>query len=286
MQGQLTTCDMLDSRQFQIAIRKLADGLNYGTDRSPFRGAGIEFVQSRPYVLGDPIRSIDWRVTARTGRIHIKEYEAPKRMSVYLLVDTSASMAISSRSRSKYADATHIAGGVALACLDRISPVGILGVGDGKLHMRPSLSKAQILQWLHFLRTFRYDERTTLAERLRELLPSLKSRVLFVILSDLHDRHALQQIKRTGQRHDVCVLQLRDPAEDGLRGAGVFRAREAESGRAFVTHGRAKWLQQDPVAASLKRAGIDHLVIETERPFVHRLRRFFQHRDLLGRGTR
>jgi uncharacterized protein (DUF58 family) len=277
---------MLDSRQFQIAIRKLADGLNYGTDRSPFRGAGVEFVQSRPYIYGDPIRSIDWRVTARTGKIHIKEYEAPKRMPVYLLIDTSASMMVSSQSRSKYADAVHIAGGVALACLDRISPVGVLGVGDCELHMRPSLSKVQILQWLHFLRTFRYDESTTLADRMRELVPSLTSKALCLVLSDLHDTQALQQIKRAGQRHDVCVLQLRDPAEGGLRGAGLFRAREAESGRAFVTHGRAQWLNQQPVEVSLKRAGIDHLVVETGQPFVHRLHRFFKHRDLLGRGAR
>src|SRR5947208_15766132 len=123
MHGFLESADTLDARQFLIAIKKLADTLSYGADRSPFLGSGIEYVQSRPYQWGDPIRSIDWRVTARTRKFYVKEYEAPKRLPCYLLIDTSASMAVTSVKKSKYALAVHIAGGVAFACLQRVSPV-------------------------------------------------------------------------------------------------------------------------------------------------------------------
>ena len=74
MEGFIESADTLDSRQFYIAIKRLADSFSYGTDRSPFVGSGVEFAQSRQYQYGDPIRSIDWRVTARTGKVYIKEF--------------------------------------------------------------------------------------------------------------------------------------------------------------------------------------------------------------------
>jgi uncharacterized protein (DUF58 family) len=286
MEGWLQSADTLDARQFHIAVKRLADSLSYGTDRSPFLGAGIEFVQSRPYQYGDPIRSIDWRVTARTGRIFVKEYEAPKRMPCWLLVDTSASMTASSVARTKYAQALFIAGGIALACLDRVSPVGVIGAGTQALRIEPSLSKPQVLQWLHRLRRFHYDEGTLLGERIAELAPSLKSRALVIVLSDLHDPKALPALKRLAQSHDVVVLLQRDPAEDGLRGAGLMRAREAETGRGFVTQGRRQWLAPHEIEAALNRSGIDHLWLRTDEPSATKLRLFFESRDILGRGTR
>jgi uncharacterized protein (DUF58 family) len=286
VEGRIETHDILDSRQFYLAVKRLADSLSYGTDRSPFLGAGVEYVQSRPYQYGDPIKLIDWKVTARTRKVHVKEYEAPKRMPVYLLVDTSASMTISSHASSKYETAVFLAGGLALACLERISPVGLLGIGGQNLHVRPSLSKDQVMQWLHRLRSYRYDEPTSLGSRLAELIPSLGHRVLVIVLSDLHDPRAIPSLRRLAQEHDAVVLQLRDPAEDRLRGVGFVRAREAETGAAFVVRGRARWLDQERIAEELKKEGIDHLVIETDRPFVSRVRQFFMLRNLLGRGAR
>ena len=286
MEGYLDTTEMMDSRRFQLAVRRLADGFLYGVDKSPYLGSGLEFMQSRPYQFGDPVRSIDWRVTARTGRIHVKEYEAPKRMPCFLLLDTSASMALGTTRLTKYALALQVGGGLALACLDRAMPVGVLGVGQGEVRIEPSLSRDKVLEWVHRLRRFRYDEETWLGRRISEMGRRLTSRSLVVVLSDLHDDTALPALRLLAQEHDVVTLQFRDPAERGLAGAGVLFAREAETGRAFVTRGGRIRLEQERVDRELKRARIDHLIVDTDQPFAHRLRNFFRARDVLGRGVR
>ena len=278
--GQLTH-DPLDARQFEIAVRRLANALSYGQESSPFLGAGIEYVQSRLYQSGDPVKFIDWRITGRTGKYHVKEYEAPKQMPVYLLVDTSASMCVSSQRLSKYAWAVQLAGGLALAAVEHMNPVGLMTVGERELHHTPSLARNSIMQWLHQLRHYRFVEGTTLGKRIRELIPRVEQRCLFVVISDLHDLDAIAAIKLMAHDHDCAVLHLQDPAECGHTGGGIFRAVEAETGREFVAHGRSRFFA-DSDTHTLARAGVDYLHLPTDAPIVPQLRHFLKNR----KGTR
>lgn len=269
-----------------IAVKRLANSLSYGTDRSPFLGSGVEYVQSRQYQLGDPVRQLDWKVTARMGKPHIKEFETPKRLPCYLLIDSSASMMISSAKKSKYETALFVAGGLGFACLDRVSPVGVLGVGETDLHVRPTLGRDQILQWLLKLRRFRFDEQTTLTSRLQQLQPQLLNRTLLIILSDLHDQQALPLIRQLNQQHECVTIQFQDPAESGLRGAGFIRGAEAETGHAFVGRAGTNRIAQDDIERDLRRGGVDHLLIRTDEPYAHLLRHFFASRGIFNRGAR
>ena len=82
------------------------------------------------------------------------------------------------------------------------------------------------------------------------------------------------------------VLQLRDPSETTVRGAGFFRGQEAETGESFVTLGKRFMLNQEALHDQLKKAQIDHLLLQTDRKIEHTLRQFFQMRGLVGKGAR
>ena len=279
----LQQTEPLDSRQFLIAIKRLANSLSYGTDRSPFLGSGLEYVQSRPYVPGDPVKTIDWRVTARTGVPHIKEYETPKQLPVWFIVDSSASMTLSSIQSSKYQLAVQIAGGLALACLDRVSPVGLLAAGSRDLKVSPSLSRETLMLWLHQLRHFDFVEKTQLGEKLLALNPSLKQRALIFVLSDLHDPDAIPALKLINGRHDLVTILLRDPAEEGLTGAGFLRTKDAESSRIITAPAKHQFSSTSEIVSELQGASIDHFLLKTEQPFLASLRLFLQSRNLLSR---
>jgi uncharacterized protein (DUF58 family) len=157
------------------------------------------------------------------------------------------------------------------------NPVGLMGVGSREMHHAPSLSRRSILQWLHQLRHFRFSETTTLGKRVRELIPRVEQRCLFVVISDLHDPDAIPAIKLMAHDHDCAVLHLEDPAERGAIKAGIFRAVEAETGAAFVAHGTSRFLDHEETHL-LSKAGVDYLRLGTDEPIVPRLRHFLKNR--------
>ena len=273
----------VDARQFEVAVKHLANSLNFGQEESVFHGSGLEFAQSRLYVAGDPVKAIDWKVSARVGKLFIKEYQEPKQMPLYLLLDTSASMCVTSLPMSKYAWAVQIATGIALAAQTNVTPVGLLGCGARELHVRPTLSRNVVMEWSHQLRHHDFLEDTSLAVRAREVAPSLKRRTMVIVLSDLHDPEAFPALQVLAQEHDVIVLHLQDPAETGVGGAGLFRGVEAESGRAFIGHVRRSWVDAEGWKSELTRFGIDYLHLPTDESMLGKLRHFLGQRGMSGK---
>jgi uncharacterized protein (DUF58 family) len=269
-------------RQFEFEIKRLADSLSFGGDPSRFLGSGLEYAQSRPYEPGDPVKLIDWRVTARTGKPYVKEYEAARQVPIYLCVDTSASMAVGSVDQTKYYWAVRLAAGIAQAGLERMSPVGVVAGGDRDLRIVPTLSSQTLMQWAEALRLYDFRERTTLGPKLRTLAASLKSKSVVFVLSDLHDPDALSALELLATNHEVVVLWLEDPAEAKLPRGGIFRTREAETGTRSVLHGRTALGLSERIRESLVESGIEFLHLPIDEPILPRVRYFLKHRKSMG----
>lgn len=270
----------LSAGRFHLLARKMADDLTYGTDPSRFVGPGIDYAQTRIMQLGDSVRAIDWRVTARTGTLHVKDYEASKRLGVYLLVDTSASMSASSTEISKHDVAVWCVALLAQLALNRRSQVSVVSCGERAIPGKPSSARSQVTTWVEGLRHRSFDEGTNLLRAITTVETLARHRALMVIISDLYQPGAAGAIKRMAQRHDVIVIRPVDPAERGALNAGYLRAAEAEQGDlgAFLAGGRARWFgdDRDDVDADplgLVGAGVDLAVLATDRPIMPALRR-------------
>mgnify|MGYP000959255252 CR=1 FL=1 len=276
--------DELARGDFEMVVRRLADDLAFGADNSLFVGGGLEYAGSRPYQPGDPVRMLNWRLTARTGIPFVKEYEALKRTNCYIVVDTSASMAVSSQPLSKHDLAVWIAAAVGLIGQRRMSPVAIVGAGRRETRIEPSLSRGDLWRAMEPLRTGDLGEPTMLGERLRRLVARVDRSSVFVVVSDLHDPEAVPALKHAAQGHDCMTLHLQDPAETGRLGAGFFRGQESETGVAFTGHSGTRWSAADSIKRELIRCGVDYLRLRTDFSIIPALRHFLASRGGLMRG--
>lgn len=270
--------DEVSRDDFEIVVRRLADDLAFGTDSSRFVGAGLEFAKSRPYEPGDSLRMIDWRVTARLGKPFVKEHETLKRTGIYILVDTSASMGVGSTPLTKHDLAVWIAATIGLVGQRRLSPVALVGGGERRTRLVPSLRSSDLWQALEPLRAPGVAEQTRLGERLGDLDVRIGRASMIVVLSDLHEPRTLPALRHAAQRHDCVVIHLLDPAERGRLRAGFFRGQESETGRHFLSHGFATWPGAAAMASECARSGVSYLRLQTDEEFIPPLRQFLAFR--------
>ena len=282
--------EILDKvRLIEIQTRSVVDELFAGEYHAVFKGRGMEFAEVREYQAGDDVRSIDWKVTAKTGKFHIKEYEATKRSALFVLIDTSASMAFSSLGPgkpSKHDLAVWLGSALGLVGLRRRSPVSILSGGerDAGGESAPTLSTGRVWRRIEQLRAPSHVERTTLSRQLAKVESLALYTSTIIVISDLHETGAVEAVKRLGQRHDVIVIQLQDPAEAAPLRAGFVRAREAETGTEFLLPRRG--LPTPDLRPELISAGVDHLLLRTDEPAIPAIRRLLALRGGGRRGGR
>lgn len=223
MQGVNVTLEELLSLRhlaYQICLPQPTSSRSdqQGNYQSPFRGRGMDFVENRVYQPGDDIRSINWAVTARTGKTHTKVYQQERERPVYLVVDLNLSMFFGTRTAFKSVSAANIAALLAWAALRNGDRIGSLLVKEASQLLPPFHSKRNLVEFLKNLVQFVMSEPSSyfgLAPALKKLHRSIKSGSLIFIISDFYnlDKNLEEQLQHLAKHHEVSNIFIYDPIE-------------------------------------------------------------------------
>ncbi|MFZ2958780.1 MAG: DUF58 domain-containing protein [Candidatus Ozemobacteraceae bacterium] len=224
-------------RKIEIKTKSLVDSVYAGGYRSVFKGRGIEFAGIREYVRGDEYRSIDWKVSARTGKLNIREHIEERELQVVVALDLSGSMAFGSGSREKRETAVEFAAAIGMTAGRNNDRVGICMFTDKvERYIAPAKGKTHLLRLIHELLYFvpkgrRSDPRPAL----HLLNRSLKNRSVVFLVTDFVDLPACErELKITSARHDLIGVRVRDPREEHLPDVGLIEIEDPETGEELL----------------------------------------------------
>ena len=213
-------------RRLDLVARLVVEGFITGLHKSPYHGFSVEFAEHRPYMPGDPIHSIDWKVYAKSDRFYIKEFEEETNLRSYLLVDTSSSMGYRSDDSllTKLGYSVYLAAALAYMMIQQQDAVGLLTFDEEVRRFIPSRSVSTHLRVLlgeldRLARSapqLETGRRTSIGKSLHHLADRLTRRGLVILISDLmdHPMEVLAGLKHfRHRRHEVVVFHVLDPAE-------------------------------------------------------------------------
>jgi uncharacterized protein (DUF58 family) len=294
-------------RRIQVRTDRMVTDVMAGGYTSVFRGAGIEFDEVREFTEGDDLRSIDWNVTARTGRPHVKKFMEERELSVLLLLDVSPSSDFGTqpatpgkgiggleRARSVRETAALVCGCFALAAARHNDKAGMITFTDRIERYVPCKKGRR-----HVLRIIREawaQERkgtgTDIAQAIDHAGRIQRRRAVVFVVSDFLAPVPDRQLRLIARRHDVIAVRIRDPHSEELPKAGLLHLRDPETGAtvvvdtqsARVRRALAERVRQDRQALdeSCRRAGVDLLDVPTRGSVADPIVRFFRMRERRG----
>lgn len=214
-----------------LTSRRTFRGRVKGERKSPHRGSSVEFVDYRPYGVGDDLRYVDWNIFGRLDRLYLKLFVDEEDLCLHLLLDASASMDYGEPSKLEYA--ARLAAALGFVALVNHERVGVGVVRDRVTEgWSPTRGRAQVLPLFGFLRTLKAAGGTGLNEGLQGYARRSRDPGLAIVVSDLLDPGGYEAGLRAFQerRFDVHVIHLLAPEEMAPVFAGDLRLRDAETG--------------------------------------------------------
>ena len=196
----------------------------WGANRSVFHGRGMEYAESRVYQPGDDIRSIDWRLTARSGEVHTKLFHEERERPVYILLDLRATMQFGTKVRFKAHLAAEIAAMLAWVGLDGGDRIGgfILTRG-GVLEFPAARTRTAMLSFLHAASEatrigYPLGDEVPLHLALRNLRHICRPGTLAFVISDFADYgpRVETEMRRLAHRAHITMIAVSDPMEQNL----------------------------------------------------------------------
>lgn len=199
----------------ELLARTVVDGFLTGLHRSPYLGFSMDFAEHRPYMPGDDIRRIDWRLFARTDRHYIKLFEADTNANFSVLLDVSASMSYGSHSLTKLDYARYLSACLAYFSNRQRDRVGLVTFDHEVVDYVPSSMK-HLDTILHTLDRTKAGRPGSLSEPILRITEMLGRKGILVVISDFYEEpeevlRALGPLRARG--HDVIVFHVMDPYE-------------------------------------------------------------------------
>ncbi len=282
-------------RKIEIKTRGLSNEIFAGKYHTAFRGRGMSFSEVREYRVGDDVRDIDWNVTARSRKPHIKVYEEERELTMMLLVDVSGSRMFGSNELLKKNVITEIAAVLAFSASQNNDKVGCIFFSDRvEKFIPPKKGRQHILMIIRELIGFKPEGRgTSLSEPLRFLAAVSKKRTTSFLLSDFMDSEAdaaafEEALKITGGRHDLVGIRVYDHREQELPDVGILELEDAETGEKVWIDSSSRrvreayandWARRNQrIETMLKQNRIDTATVATDEDYVAALIKLFKQR--------
>ena len=176
-------------RHLEITTKHLVDDLFGGEYHSAFKGRGMEFAEVREYQFGDDVRNIDWNVTARTGKPFIKKFDEERELTVFLLVDASASGNFATRGQAKHERIAEIGALLSFTAIKNNDKIGLLIFTDQVEKFIPQRKgKTHVLRLIRELLYFQPEHRKTNIQNALDYFHRIaKRKTVAFLISDLLD---------------------------------------------------------------------------------------------------
>ena len=277
-------------KQIQIYTSRMVNASFAGQYESVFKGRGMQFEEVREYTPGDDVRTIDWNVTARTGKPYIKRFVEERELTLMLLVDMSASGDFGTSGRLKNELAAEFCAVLAFAAIRNNDKVGLIIFTDQvELYIPPKKGTSHVLRLIRELLCFKIaDKKTNIPLALDYLAKVIRKRATVFLVSDFIAEDFSRSLSLVNKRHDVIAVSVQDPAELKMPRVGLIELQDAETGKmqlidssgtAFRTRYERENLHgTDQLAQVFRSISVDRISIETSKPYIHDLVKFFHMR--------